>query len=147
MSDTEITYTFSIQDITSTTAGQATANEDYIFISRGTTSTINDITPNDQSFGVQIIIIDDGVPERNETFQLALSRARGKPQFKLGTYSSATITILDDDSELIMRGIGKEGGSWIKKEDRGRRKERRKEDEEKRRGRKRKWERKKVMKK
>ena len=90
-----------------------------------------------------ITIIDDRVPEGNETFQLTLSSVPDKPQFKLGTYSSATITILDDDSELIMRGRGKEGGSWIKKEGRGRRKERREEDEEKRRGRKRKWERKK----
>ena len=94
--ETEITYTFSIQVIKSPTSVQAT---DFI----------NDIKPSQQSFIVQIRIIDDTVPGEAETFQVLVSNILNKPQFKLGTHSSATITINDYDSELIKREGGTEG--------------------------------------
>ena len=106
--ETEITYTFSVQAITSPTAGQATADEDFIFISSGTISSMHDITTDQQSFDLRITLIDDGVPEGAETFQVLLSNVQDRPQFRLGTYSSVTVTILDDDSKLITREGRKE---------------------------------------
>ena len=105
IAETEITYTFSIQVITSPTAGKAKKFVDFVLPSRFN----NDIKPSQQSFILQIIILDDTVPEEAETFQVLLSNVPNELQFKLGTYSSATITIIDYDSELIKREGGTEG--------------------------------------
>ena len=107
--ETEITYTFSILAITSPTARQATVNVDFILTSPGATSFYNEIKPSQQSFILPIRIIDDTVPEEAETFQVLLSNVPNELPFKLGTHSSATITIIDYDSELIKREGGTEG--------------------------------------
>ena len=109
IAETEITYTFSIQAITSPTAGQATENVDFVLTSPGETSSINDIKPSQQNLTAFIRIADDTVPEGAETFKVLLSNVQNKPQFRLGTYSSTTITILDNDSELTTKGGWREG--------------------------------------
>lgn len=56
-------------------------------------------SPSDESFEIPINVIDDGIFEGNEPFQVSLS-IPDNPPFGLNpsqTASTATITILDDE--------------------------------------------------
>ena len=45
-----------------------------------------------------VSIMDDNVPERNETFQLFIAPGSLHDDFRLGTLDRITITIVDDDN-------------------------------------------------
>ncbi|NJO15105.1 MAG: hypothetical protein HC877_04970 [Thioploca sp.] len=71
--------------------GTAKLNEDYMVIS---SSTLTGAT-GEQLQGIKVFIIDDAIPEADETFKIALSPLGGSTQ--LGTVNQVEVVIQDDD--------------------------------------------------
>ena len=67
--------------------------------------------PTDESLAVNFTILEDSVPESVETFQFRLEGEFQLTQFILGSNTTATIRIVDNDRKSITYNYSTQGAS------------------------------------
>ncbi len=55
--------------------------------------------PNFQNVTITFILFPDDIPEGTETFRVSFSAQKGFPTYETPTFTSAVISILDNDCE------------------------------------------------
>ena len=93
---TENTYELLVQ--LQSTSSEMVTSQDFIAKTAELT-----LSPNQEKMVFRIIILDDGVPEEDESFTLSISPLPNKVQWVNGDNVTTIINIIDDDGKKMLK--------------------------------------------
>ena len=93
---TENTYELTVQ--LQSTSSEMVTSQDFT-----APNALKTISPNQEKVIFPVTILDDGVPEEEESFSLSISPIPNKVQWVNGDYVTTIINIIDDDGNKMFK--------------------------------------------